>query len=134
MKNIINEEINKINYLFGYKRGIVISEQEVENTPIGKVGAEELGKAPSSMVNLMMNHLENSYMDVKNWCNNMKQKHGDGVCVIGKSNKMNIADTMRGTYELQLARENYKKVEEGPTILQDDNKKFYKISYMVPKS
>ena len=32
MKNIINEEINKINYLFGYKRGIVISEQEVEKT------------------------------------------------------------------------------------------------------
>jgi hypothetical protein len=27
MKNIINEEINKINYLFGYKRGVVISEQ-----------------------------------------------------------------------------------------------------------
>jgi hypothetical protein len=32
MKNIINEEINKINYLFGYKRGVVISEQEVEKT------------------------------------------------------------------------------------------------------
>jgi hypothetical protein len=32
MKNIINEEINKINYLFGYKRGIIISEQEAEKT------------------------------------------------------------------------------------------------------
>jgi hypothetical protein len=39
MKNIINEEINKINYLFGYKRGIVISEQ-----------TDNLGNAPSDIV------------------------------------------------------------------------------------
>ena len=134
MKNIINEEINKINYLFGSKKGIVISEQGVENTPIGKVDGEELGKAPSNVVKLMMNELENSYIDVKNWCEDKKQKHGDGICVIGKSKKMNVADTMRGTYELQLSRENYKKVEEGTTILDDENMKYYKISYMIPKS
>ena len=39
MKNIINEEINKINYLFGYKRGIVISEQ-----------SEDLGNAPQDII------------------------------------------------------------------------------------
>jgi hypothetical protein len=39
MKNILNEEINKINYLFGYKRGIVISEQ-----------SEDLGNAPQDIV------------------------------------------------------------------------------------
>lgn len=27
MKNLLNEEINQIQYLFGYKKGVVISEQ-----------------------------------------------------------------------------------------------------------
>ena len=27
MKNLVNEELNKMKYLFGYQRGIVVSEQ-----------------------------------------------------------------------------------------------------------
>jgi hypothetical protein len=134
MNNRLLEEIQNINYLFGYKKGVVISEQSLENTPVGKVGGEELGKAPSDVVKLMKMHLENSDSDVVDWCDKMKQKHGEGVCVIGESMKMNVADTKRGTYEIQLMREKYKKVEEGPNLMQDENKNFYKVSYMIPKA
>ena len=134
MNNRLLEEIQNINYLFGYKKGVVISEQSLENTPVGKVGGEELGNAPNSYVKLMKTYLENADSDVVDWCDKMKQKHGEGVCVIGKSMKMNVADTKRGSYELQLAKEKYKKVEEGPNLMQDENKNFYKVSYMVPKA
>ena len=33
MKNILKEEMNQIQYLFGYKRGIVVSEQTDPNAP-----------------------------------------------------------------------------------------------------
>jgi hypothetical protein len=134
MSDFLNEEIKRMNFLLDYKKGVVISEQSLENTPVGKVGGEELGKAPSDVVKLMKMHLENSDSDVVDWCDKMKQKHGEGVCVIGKSMKMNIADTKRGTYEIQLMREKYKKVEEGPNLMQDENKNFYKVSYMIPKA
>jgi hypothetical protein len=32
MKNIINEELNQMKYLFGYKRGVVISEQNLQKS------------------------------------------------------------------------------------------------------
>jgi hypothetical protein len=134
MNNRLSEEIQNINYLFGYKKGVVISEQSLENTPVGKVGGEELGKAPTKIVELMKMHLENADSDVIDWCDKSKQKHGEGVCVIGKSTKMNVADTKRGSYELQLMRENYKKVEEGPNLITDKNENFYKVSYMIPKA
>ena len=79
MNNRLLEEIQSINYLFGYKKGVVISEQSLENTPVGKVGGEELGKAPSDVVELMKSHLENSDSDVVDWCDKMKQKHGEDV-------------------------------------------------------
>lgn len=41
MKNILKEEINQIKYLFGYKRGLVISEQETEQTQLSDDKKEE---------------------------------------------------------------------------------------------
>lgn len=134
MSDFLNEEIKRMNFLLEYKKGVVISEQSTENNPIGQVDGQKLGKAPSDVVELMKSHLENSDKDVVDWCDKMKQKHGEGVCVIGKSMKMNVADTKRGTYEIQLMREKYKKVEEGPNLIQDDDKNFYKVSYMIPKA
>jgi hypothetical protein len=32
MKNLLKEEINQIQYLFGYKKGVVVSEQESDTT------------------------------------------------------------------------------------------------------
>ena len=134
MSDFLNEEIKRMNFLLDYKKGVVISEQSTENNPIGQGGSQDLGKAPSQFVELMKSHLEDSDSDVVDWCDKMKQKHGEGVCVIGKSMKMNVADTKRGSYEIQLMREKYKKVEEGPNLMQDENKNFYKVSYMIPKA
>jgi hypothetical protein len=47
MKNILKEEINQIQYLFGYKRGVVISEQTTEIDPNKAKWTLSLYKGPS---------------------------------------------------------------------------------------
>ena len=43
MKNILNEELNQMKYLFGYKRGVVISEQENQDELKIKYELSKLG-------------------------------------------------------------------------------------------
>ena len=41
-KNILNEELNTMKYILGYKRGVVISEQKInEGGPFEDIGSPE---------------------------------------------------------------------------------------------
>lgn len=104
MNNLLNEEINHIQYLFGYRKGVVISEQT------------ELGSAPEQLFTYINGRKELSAdflsgegndgkwvgPDVKQWC---KDNVTEGsVCVLGKSINTNLVND-----KLRLSIETAKK-------------------------
>ncbi len=83
MKNLLREEINQIQYLFGYKKGVVISEQELGSAP------SELFTYINGKKELSTDFLSGSGSigkwvgpEVKNWC---RANATEGsVCILGK--------------------------------------------------
>ena len=94
MKNLLNEEISQIQYLFGYKKGVVISEQE-------------LGSAPSELFTYVngQKELNTDFLsgggnigkwvgpEVKKWCTDNATE--GSVCILGKSIDKEKAKTMK---------------------------------------
>ena len=95
MKNLLKEEINNIKYLFGYKKGVVISEQD------------ELSSAPEQLFTYIngQKELNTAFLggngelgkwvgaEVKNWCT--KNAKEGSVCVLGKGIDNRMAETMK---------------------------------------
>jgi hypothetical protein len=94
MKNLLKEEITQIQYLFGYKKGIVISEQE-------------LGSAPSELFTYVngQKELNTDFLsgggnigkwvgpEVKKWCTDNATE--GSVCILGKGIDKEKAKTMK---------------------------------------
>lgn len=105
MKNLLNEEISQIQYLFGYKKGVVISEQE-------------LGSAPSELFTYIngKKELSTDFLSgrgdigkwvgpkVKKWCED-KATEGS-VCVLGKGidNQNERVKTMKLKAAIDLSK------------------------------
>ena len=104
MKNSLNEEINQIQYLFGYKKGVVISEQN------------ELGSAPAQLFTYIngQKELNADFLsgsgnlgkwvgpEVKKWCTENATE--GSVCVLGKSIDEEKAKTMKLSAAVNLAK------------------------------
>ena len=104
MKNILKEEINQIQYLFGYKKGVVISEQN------------ELGSAPAQLFTYIneQKELNADFLsgsgnlgkwvgpEVKKWCS--KNAKEGSVCVLGKSIDKEKAKTMKLPAAINLSK------------------------------
>ena len=136
MSNFLNEEIKRMNFLFGYKKGVVISEQSLENTPVGKVEGEGLGNAPDNIIKIFQSILDdkNTPQEVKDWCETQKNKFGEGVCVIGVSMDRETSRKKRVSNVNQLLH-HYNKNYEDTALRQDDNGLYYRLSYVYgPKS
>ena len=118
MKNLLKEEINDIKYLFGYKKGVVISEQDgLSNTP------KQLFTYINGQKELNTTFLSGSGEigkwvgeEVKNWCNT--NATGDTVCVLGKSMDTETAKRMK-LHSSKLAANNdgYKIVKVEPEYI-----------------
>ena len=124
MKNLLKEEINNIKYLFGYKKGVVISEQN------------ELDSAPKQLFTYIngQKELNTDFLggngdlgkfvgdEVKKWCK--ENATGDTVCVLGKgvdngqpSDKENVK-TMKLPRAIKLANiDGYTIVKVNPTYI-----------------
>jgi len=104
MKNLLNEEINNIKYLFGYKKGVVISEQS------------ELGQAPKELFTYVngQKELNSDFLggtgnlgkfvgsEVKDWCESNSVE--GSVCVLGKSTEQNLAGGSKLAAAINLAK------------------------------
>lgn len=126
MKNILREEINQIQYLFGYKKGVVISEQN------------ELGSAPAQLFTYINGRKELSTdflsgkgndgkwvgPEVKEWCK--KNATENSVCVLGKSIDEKLAKTRKLSDAVNLAKnDGYVNQKIGPIYINslDEYKK-----------
>ena len=104
MNNLLKEEINQIQYLFGYKKGVVISEQN------------ELGSAPAQLFTYINGQKELNAdflsgsgnlgkwvgLEVKDWCS--KNAKEGSVCVLGKSIDKEKAKTMKLPAAINLSK------------------------------
>jgi hypothetical protein len=104
MKNLLKEEVNNIKYLFGYKKGVVISEQD------------ELGSAPEQLFTYVngQKELNTAFLggggevgkfvgtEVKEWCR--KNAPEGSVCVLGKGIDNRMAETMKLPSAVKLAK------------------------------
>jgi hypothetical protein len=118
MKDLLKEEIKDIKYLFGYKKGVVISEQD------------ELGSAPKQLFTYIngQKELNTAFLggngnlgkwvgtEVKEWC---KTKATEGsVCVLGKSIKKDQAQSMKLPAAIGMAKgDNYTVEKVSPTYI-----------------
>lgn len=103
MKNLLKEEINQIQYLFGYKKGVVISEQELGSAP------SELFTYINGQKELNADFLSGSGNlgkwvgpEVKKWCTENATE--GSVCVLGKSIDEEKAKTMKLSAAVNLAK------------------------------
>jgi hypothetical protein len=118
MKNLLKEEINDIKYLFGYKKGVVISEQD------------ELGSAPKQLFTYIngQKELNTAFLgdngelgkwvgpEVKKWCTD--NATGDTVCVLGKSIKKDQVQNLKLPAAIGMAKADYYTVEKvSPTYI-----------------
>ncbi len=118
MGNILKEEINQIQYLFGYRRGIVVSEQS------------ELGSAPVQLFTYIngQKELNTDFLsgsgnlgkwvgsDVKKWCTERTTE--GSVCVLGKSIDKEKAKTMKLSAAINSSKvDGYNSEKLAPTYI-----------------
>jgi hypothetical protein len=119
MKNLLKEEINQIQYLFGYKKGVVISEQELGSAP------SELFTYVNGQKELNTDFLSGSgnigkwvRPEVKKWCTD-KAKEGS-VCILGKGIDKEKAKTMKLASAINSSKFDGYKVEKlAPVYIGD---------------
>ena len=95
MKNLLKEEINDIKYLFGYKKGVVISEQDVLSPAPEQLFTYINGQKELNTVFLGGNGEMGKFVgkEVKDWCG--KNATGNTVCVLGKGIDNRMVETMK---------------------------------------
>ena len=124
MKNLLKEEINDIKYLFGYKKGVVISEQDGLSAAPEQLFTYINGQKELNTAFLGGNGEVGKFVgnEVKEWCK--KNAPEGSVCVLGKgvdngqpSDKERVK-TMKLSGAIKLANnDGYSIVKVNPTYI-----------------
>ena len=137
MANIINEEMNKMLYLFGYKRGLVISEQTIQDEldEAGRPKKDVIGESNKIFDRIYQNMIENGVLMFNDYfAISKKYKNTEKLKTLlaRYADKLKKYDNLTGEEKNRLKDKIFQKAESDGDVPYEDSNfilKFYKDKY-----